>query len=102
MSVVGREAECALELLRAAVVFGCCDTRPVVAEPDMTVNVGGRVVAVCRWGSRSGFPVVGLHGAPGCRLNAVPDASVLTRFDYVTYDRPGYGRSTRHPGRAVA
>jgi pimeloyl-ACP methyl ester carboxylesterase len=50
----------------------------------------------------SGLPVVGLHGAPGCRLNAGPDAAVLRRFDYLTYDRPGYGRTTRQPGRTVA
>jgi pimeloyl-ACP methyl ester carboxylesterase len=46
--------------------------------------------------------VIGLHGAPGCRLNAVPDAAVLSGLDYLTYDRPGYGRSPRHRDRTVA
>lgn len=68
----------------------------------MTLTVDGRALAVCRWGTPSGLPVVGLHGAPGCRLNAVPDATVLADLDYLTYDRPGYGRSTRHAGRTVA
>ncbi len=74
----------------------------MIAEPDLRVPTDGRVLAVCRWGSRSGHPVVGLHGAPGCRLNAVPDSTVLAALDYLTYDRPGYGRSTRHAGRTVA
>jgi pimeloyl-ACP methyl ester carboxylesterase len=74
----------------------------MTADPDLTVHVDGRRVAACRWGDPAGRPVVGLHGAPGCRLDAVPGPAVLSTVDYLTYDRPGYGRSTRRAGRTVA
>ncbi|HKT04033.1 MAG TPA: alpha/beta fold hydrolase [Rugosimonospora sp.] len=45
-----------------------------------------------------------LHGTPGSRNGPKPRASVLYRrgIRLVTYDRPGYGGSTRHSGRRVA
>ena len=48
--------------------------------------------------------VIGLHGTPGGRHTAVPPAEVLSglRLQYLTFDRPGYGLSTRAPGRSVA
>ena len=45
-----------------------------------------------------------LHGTPGSRLSRHPDETVYRRAGVraITYDRPGYGASTRHPGRSVA
>jgi pimeloyl-ACP methyl ester carboxylesterase len=64
----------------------------------------GRLVAFLEGGDLSGYPVIGLHGTPGCRLNRLVDDSVYAEAGvrYVTTDRAGYGRSTRHRGRLVA
>ena len=44
-----------------------------------------------------------MHGTPGSRLNRHPDdgkvAAIGARL--ITYDRPGYGASSRHHGRTV-
>lgn len=65
----------------------------------------GRTLAYAQIGDPDGKPVFVLHGTPGSRLSGrhhdparVADAGLRV----VTYDRPGYGRSTRHPGRDVA
>ncbi len=70
-----------------------------------TVEAGdGRTLTFEEVGDPAGAPIFVLHGTPGCRLSGRhPD---LTRVSaaglrLVTYDRPGYGRSTRHPGRRV-
>lgn len=64
----------------------------------------GGVVAYLDGGDPSGFPVIGLHGTPGCRLSRWPDDAVhaAAGVRYVTLDRPGYGRSSRQRGRTVA
>ncbi|MEO5661911.1 MAG: alpha/beta fold hydrolase [Nocardioides sp.] len=69
-----------------------------VALPD------GRQVAYLDGGDPTGYPVLGLHGTPGCRLNRLPDDTVYARTGvrYITTDRAGYGQSSRHHGRAVA
>lgn len=71
---------------------------PTVGLPD------GRQVAYLDGGDPDGYPVLGLHGTPGCRLNRLPDDSVYARTGvrYITTDRAGYGQSSRHHGRAVA
>jgi len=63
----------------------------------------GRTLAYAVWGDRRGFPVLALHGTPGCRLERWPDEQVYTDAGvcWITHDRPGYGRSTRRPGRSV-
>src|SRR5436309_14672066 len=51
-----------------------------------------------------GAPVFDLHGTPGCRLSGRhPDPSRVSAagLRVVSYDRPGYGRSTRQSGRRV-
>lgn len=72
-------------------------TRQRLTLPD------GRALCFAEWGDPDGFPVVGLHGTPGSRLNRHHDLSVYVDAGVrlVTYDRPGYGGSTRLPGRTV-
>ena len=64
----------------------------------------GRTLAYATWGDPDGFPVLSLHGTPGCRLNRWPNEDVYARagVHYITHDRAGYGRSDRHQGRSVA
>jgi pimeloyl-ACP methyl ester carboxylesterase len=61
------------------------------------------------WGADGGTPVFSLHGTPGGRH--LDRRAVELGFEHmlcelgiclVTYDRPGYGGSDRHPGRTVA
>jgi pimeloyl-ACP methyl ester carboxylesterase len=63
----------------------------------------GRSLCFAEWGDPAGFPVLTLHGTPGNRLNRHPDAEQYARAGarVITYDRPGYGGSTRRPGRSV-
>ncbi len=67
------------------------------------VTVPGRQIAYETWGDPRGVPVFSLHGTPGGRLGRYPDDDRLaaTGARLITYDRPGYGLSDRHPGRAV-
>ena len=64
----------------------------------------GRELAFAIWGDPSGFPVLSLHGTPGCRLNRWPNENLYRDLGIclVTHDRAGYGRSTRRRGRSVA
>src|SRR5436305_12774102 len=64
----------------------------------------GRTLAFCEWGDPHGSPIFSLHGTPGSRLSRHPDEDVYVQAGVraITYDRPGYGASTRHPGRRVA
>lgn len=63
----------------------------------------GRVLSVETSGDSDGFPVVLMHGTPGSRNGPKPRFSVLYRLGVrlITYDRPGYGGSSRSPGRKV-
>lgn len=64
----------------------------------------GRTLAYEQYGDPRGRPVFMLHGTPGCRLSGRhPDVSRVASagLRLVTYDRPGYGRSSRQPGRRV-
>lgn len=64
----------------------------------------GRVLAWRWWGDPGGTPVLRLQGTPASRLNRNPDASVQRDLGvrYLMADRPGYGGSTRKPGRGIA
>ncbi|GIE96424.1 alpha/beta fold hydrolase [Paractinoplanes rishiriensis] len=69
----------------------------VVATPD------GRALAMCQWGPPDGAPMFYLHGTPGSRLMRHVDGTYeRAGVRVITYDRPGYGRSPRLPGRQVA
>jgi pimeloyl-ACP methyl ester carboxylesterase len=64
----------------------------------------GRTLAFAVWGDPDGFPVLALHGTPGCRLERWPDEELYRRLGLclVTHDRAGYARSDRRRGRRVA
>jgi pimeloyl-ACP methyl ester carboxylesterase len=64
----------------------------------------GRVLAVAEWGDPDGLPYISMHGTPGGRITYWTDPSIDARHRLrrITYDRPGYGESTRRPGRSVA
>lgn len=55
-------------------------------------------------GDPFGWPVFLLHGMPGSRIGPKPRGSVLYRLGVrlISYDRPGYGGSTRRVDRLVA
>lgn len=62
-----------------------------------------RTLAVEEWGDPTGIPVVYLHGTPMSRLARYPNDSLFHELGVrlITYDRPGFGGSTRNPGRRV-
>ena len=69
----------------------------------MAAGGDGRVLSCCLWGPADGHPLFVLHGSPGSRFLRHPD-EVYQRAGarVITYDRPGYGGSTRLPGRRVS
>jgi pimeloyl-ACP methyl ester carboxylesterase len=65
----------------------------------------GRTLAVAEWGDPKGKPVISFHGTPGSRISYwTPEPEIWARFGLrrFSFDRPGYGESTRLPGRSVA
>lgn len=65
----------------------------------------GRTLAVAEWGDPNGKPVITFHGTPGSRIGYWTDEpEIWKRFGLrrFSFDRPGYGDSTRLPGRIVA
>jgi pimeloyl-ACP methyl ester carboxylesterase len=64
----------------------------------------GRTLTFAERGDLSGYPVITLHGTPGCRLNRHPNEELVRSAGVrmISYDRPGYGGSDRHCGRTVA
>lgn len=64
----------------------------------------GRQLGVREWGNPHGTPIVLMHGTPGSRLGPKPRDALLYRqgIRLITYDRPGYGDSSRLRGRHVA
>lgn len=64
----------------------------------------GRQLTYEQLGDPMGKPLFLLHGTPGSRLSGRhPDPERVrgAGLRVITYDRPGYGRSTRRPGRTV-
>ncbi|MEW2402606.1 alpha/beta hydrolase [Streptomyces sp. NPDC046862] len=64
----------------------------------------GRELVFDSWGDPQGHPVFLLHGTPGSHQGPRPRSMVLYQLGIhlIAYDRPGYGGSTRKPGRQVA
>jgi pimeloyl-ACP methyl ester carboxylesterase len=64
----------------------------------------GRILAWRWWGEPGGTPILRLQGTPGSRLSRHPDPAIQRGLGvrYLMADRPGYGGSTRLPGRGVA
>lgn len=78
---------------------------PQARQYDVTTP-DGRQLGVAEYGPLDGVPVFSLHGTPGSRYGGAPpdQPDLFERLGarMIGYDRPGYGRSTRHPGRRVA
>lgn len=73
-------------------------------EDGMLTLADGRDLAWRWWGDEGGIPVLRIQGTPSSRLNRNPDSSVQKDLGvrYLMADRPGYGGSTRKPGRGIA
>jgi pimeloyl-ACP methyl ester carboxylesterase len=86
-------------------VSGGAAPDPVARETTVT-TADGRTLGVAEYGPPDGSPVFSLHGTPGCRYGGPPvdhpDLFEEQSVRVIGYDRPGYGRSTRAPGRTVA
>jgi pimeloyl-ACP methyl ester carboxylesterase len=63
----------------------------------------GRQLGYAEYGPSDGDPLVLFHGTPGSRYTTVPDLSLLDEYDIrlVSLERPGFGRSTFDPARAI-
>jgi pimeloyl-ACP methyl ester carboxylesterase len=73
------------------------------AKDFLVEAVDGRTLGVSLWGDPDGAPLFWLHGTPGSRrLRHDVNEYRAHRLWVCTYDRPGYGLSTRRPGRTVA
>jgi pimeloyl-ACP methyl ester carboxylesterase len=63
----------------------------------------GRTLRVYDSGDPDGHPIFGLHGTPGCgrlRQSAI-DSAGDNGLRLLSHDRPGYGGSSRQPGRLI-
>jgi pimeloyl-ACP methyl ester carboxylesterase len=70
--------------------------------PAITLG-DGRTLAFEDLGADDGETVVLMHGAPGSRLfSPDPAATQAAGVRLITFDRPGYGRSSPHLDRRVA
>jgi pimeloyl-ACP methyl ester carboxylesterase len=72
-------------------------------EHDLVVR-DGRALKVLEDGDRLGRPVLVHNGMPNSRLLFAGDVESARKYGIrlISYDRPGYGGSTRQPGRTVA
>lgn len=66
---------------------------------DYTVTIDDVTLGVRESGTADGLPVLHFHGTPGSRLELAwaDDAVAQAGVQLVTFDRPGYGRSTQVP-----
>lgn len=76
----------------------------VAFEDGVFTLPDGREMAWRWWGDAGGEPLLRIQGTPSSRLQRNPDSSVLRESGarYLMADRPGYGGSTRKPGRGIA
>jgi pimeloyl-ACP methyl ester carboxylesterase len=73
------------------------------ATHEMTTP-DGRVVRYCVYGPADGPPLIFHQGTPGSRRRSPKGVEAIERAGVrlLAPDRPGYGGSTRQPGRTVA
>lgn len=71
---------------------------PQIILPD------GRGLEFQAFGPSTGRPLLFAHGIPGSgfALQVLKNAAADLGLRLISWSRPGYGTSTRHPGRAVA
>ena len=64
----------------------------------------GRTLAWREYGPSAGRPILRFQGTPGSRNSRHPHEDAYDRLDahVIVFDRPGYGASSRLPGRGVA
>ena len=64
----------------------------------------GRIVAWSEFGDEAGLPLVRVPGTPGCRYSLRVDRRPWTQrhLRVITTERPGFGASTRLPGRGFS
>ena len=64
----------------------------------------GRILRYCCYGPPDGLPVISLTGTPGTRWERPDVIAAIEQagLQVAVPDRPGYGGSTRQPGRTVA
>jgi pimeloyl-ACP methyl ester carboxylesterase len=79
--------------MSSAVLDGVRDLR--LHRPD------GRTVAWTEWGPDDGVPLLRVPGTPGSRFGLRADRSLWSahRLRAITTERPGFGASSRLPGR---
>jgi pimeloyl-ACP methyl ester carboxylesterase len=71
---------------------------------EASVEIDGRTVRYCLYGPVDGFPVISHSGSPSTRFKRPDQVAAMWRggVRVLMPDRPGYGGSTRRPGRTVA
>jgi pimeloyl-ACP methyl ester carboxylesterase len=72
--------------------------------PRSITVTGGRTLTMREGGEPDGVPVFVLAGTPGSSVMYEPHLQDAAQrgIRLISYDRPGYGGSTRHEGRIVA
>ncbi|GGN59845.1 alpha/beta hydrolase [Actinoplanes lobatus] len=71
---------------------------------DQSLDINGRVLRYCVYGPADGTPVIAHNGTPSTRWRRPDQIETMHRAGVrvLMPDRPGYGGSTRRPGRSVA
>ena len=77
--------------------------RPNPPAAEQLTLADGRRLCFEQFGDREGQPVFYCHGFPGCRLEAglMADAASAAGARLIAADRPGMGRSSPQPERAI-
>lgn len=71
---------------------------------DSQISVDGRTLRFCLYGPVDGVPVIELYGTPSPRLRRPDQIAAMEQSGVrvLMADRPGYGGSSRQPGRTVS
>lgn len=78
------------------------ETSPPRLDERITL-IDRRTLCYAEFGDPDGYPVIAIHGFPGCRLDPWPHHRLLARnhIRLISPDRPGSGHSTFQPSRRV-